>query len=249
MALGNQAQELFPRLGQSQPPGADRRVFVLRAAPLVELPQEPRDAGVFGIDAVDFQEVPAVTGAGSTVRSGQVRGEGLGHAVGVFRHAEDAGVVGADFAAAQPAQHPTLGRRALQIPGGDARQPARRIQHAQHHESAMSRVAWCDRARSIVPPPGRQPGPGPEGNAAGEAVPRFCMGDNLVPLGKSYDLHTQISVIPRTEASNFGGIAAREHEGRAEPLSENGSMLRFRNMTAAETADPHDDAKSGHDDG
>src|SRR5208283_326734 len=97
---------------------------------------------------------------------------------------EDARIIRADFTAAQPSQNPALGGRSFQVPGGNAGQTAGCIQRAQHHEACGEVVG---RLRSIVSPPTRKPGPRPEGNATGEAVPRFCMWDDFVPHAESWD--------------------------------------------------------------
>ena len=41
----------------------------------------------------------------------------------------------------------------------------------------------------------------PLANAAGEAIPRFCVRRDLIPRGKSYGLHKQISLTARAEAN------------------------------------------------
>ena len=183
----------------------------------LKLPQEPRDGGVFGIDAVDFHKVPAMSVAGRTVRPGQVGGnaprsrgrhpracKGCWHNRNKLRRCP----ASATPSPWRPSAPDTTGR----CPPAGRTRPAR--------PAPSGGGSARPRSRPIVPPPARKPGPRPKGNAAGEAVPRFRMGDNLVPRGKSYDLHTQISVIQAAEASFFPGIAES-----ARPAAEDADVV------------------------
>ena len=85
---------------------------MLRAAAFAQVPQQAADRSVLGVDAVDFQQVPAMLAARRAARPGQVGGHRLGHAVGIFGHAEQTGIIGTDLSAAQPRKaHPLAADR------------------------------------------------------------------------------------------------------------------------------------------